>query len=465
MTGRPGSAGAATTTAMRRVTVIAPNSRVDVSLPQQSTVAELVPMLVRMTAGKQAGTGWTLGRLGGDAFANTTTVAEAGIRDGELLYLNPRGSEPAPLLFDDVVDAIASAAAEPSGMWRPGLTRAVGLATALVAFAGAAVLIPAARPAFPIAALVDSGLAFGLLLAAAALGRGTDPWLAGTLAGAGLPAAFLAGVSLGLPDGGNPFAPSALAMAAGCGALALYGVLAAAAVPDALPWFIGAALAAGVGLVGAAVAVATAAPANSVAAVIAAGTLALSPLLPVTALRMGRLPLPRVPVDVAEFRRDERPTLGPEVASRVRSASDGLAGLLAAVAIVVVASAVVLAWSGDGWAWTLAALAGLAMLLRARAYPRTGQRAALVVGGIATLLVVATGLAGSGPRGAWPLLILGLLVTGLVGLSYAARARANQPSPYWTRFLDVTEVLAVVSLIPLAAGVLDLYQTARAVGR
>jgi type VII secretion integral membrane protein EccD len=462
-----GAAGAPATTAagsMRRVTVIAPTSRVDVSLPQQSTVAELVPMLVRMTAGKQAGTGWTLGRLGGDPFASSSTVADAGIRDGELLYLNPRGAKPPPLLFDDVVDAIASAAADPRGMWRPDFTRAVGLTTALVTFAGAAVLIPAVRPAFPLAALVDGALAFMLLLGAAALGRGGDPWVGGTLAAAGVPSAFLGGVALGVPDGGDPFAPSAVALAAGCGALLIYAVLAAAAVPDAFTWFVGAAVAAGIGLVAALVTAATGEPATSVAAVVAAGALALSPLLPVSALRLGRLPAPRVPVDVAEFRREERPTLGPEVVGQTRVASDALAGLLAGIAAVVATSAVVLAWSGDGWAWILAALSGLAMLLRARAYPRARQRGALVVGGVATLLIAAPGLAAGGSRGAWPLLITGIVVVGVVGLTYGARARVNQPSPYWTRLLDVIEVLAVVSLLPLAAGVLDLYQTARNFG-
>ena len=450
---------------MCRVTVVAPSARVDVSLPKQSTVAELVPILVRMTAGEGAGTGWTLGRLGADPFASTSTVADVGLRDGELLYLNSREAKPAPLLFDDVVDAIASAAAEPRGMWRPELTRTVGLTSALVTLAGAAILVAAVRPAWPATSLIDGMLAVVLLLGAAATGRAAkDTAVPATLAGAGLPAAFLAGIALGVRDGANPFAPRPEALAFGCAVLAIFAVLAIAAVPDRFAWFTAAAVAGAVGFVAALFAAATDTPSTSVAAVVAAGALALSPLLPVTALRLARLPLPRVPVDVAAFRRDETPTPGPEVAERTRTASDVVAALLAGIAAIVAGAAVVLSWSGNRWAWALAGLSGFAMLLRARAYTVASQRGALVIGAIVVLAVATPGLAASGPRGMQPVLIAGVLLLGVVGLSYGARALADQPSPYWTRLLDVLEVLSVVSLVPLAAGVLGLYQMARSLG-
>ncbi len=447
---------------MCRVTVVAPTARVDVSLPQQSTVAELVPILVRMTAGDRAGTGWTLGRLGANPFTSSSTVADAGVRDGELLYLNSSGTKPAPLLFDDVVDAIASTAAEPRGMWSPVMTRAVGLTCALVTLAGAGILVAAVRPAWPLTSVVDGMLALVLLLGAAALGRGAgEAWVPATLAGAGVPASFLAGIALGVQDGRSPFAPRPEALAFGCAVLAIYAVLAAAAVPDRFAWFTGVGAAAAVGFVAALFTAATDAPSTSVAAAVAASALAMSPLLPVTALRLGRLPLPRVPVDVAAFRRDETPTLGPDVADRTRTASDVLAGLLAAIATVVVGATVALAWSGNRWAWALASLSGLAMLLRARAYVVAAQRGALLIGAIVVLAVATPGLAASGPPAVRTGLVAGVLLLGVVGLAYGARAIANQPSPYWTRLLDVLEVLTVVSLVPLAAGVLGLYQMAR----
>ncbi|GIH21037.1 type VII secretion integral membrane protein EccD [Rugosimonospora africana] len=446
---------------VRRVTVVAPTARVDVSLPQQSTVAELVPILVRMTAGERAGTGWTLGRLDGAAFTMSATVADAGIRDGELLYLNALGGGPAPLLFDDVVDAIASTAARPQSRWRPALTRAVGLAGGSIALAGIGVLVAAVRPRWPMTTLIDGLLALVLLAAAALLARGSgDTWAGTALAFGGVPAAFFAGSGLGVSDGANPFAMWATSLAMGCAVLAGYLILAAAAVVARLAWFIGVAVAAVVGLVASLITAGTGAPPASVAAVISAVALATSPLLPVTALRLGRLPQPRVPVDVAAFRRDETPTLGPEVAARTRDASQALGGLLVAVAAMVVAAAFVLSWSHSAWAWGLAALSGFAMLLRARAYPSAAQRAAFVAGGFGALALVTPGLVIGAPD-LRPLLIAGVVLLAVVCLTYGVRAPLQQPSPYWAGLLNVLEVLVVVSLVPLAAGVLGLYAKAR----
>jgi type VII secretion integral membrane protein EccD len=342
------------------------------------------------------------------------------------------------------------------------LTRTAGLTSALVTLAGAAILVAAVRPAWPMTSLIDGVLALVLLLGAAAMGRSAaDTAVPATLAGAGLPAGLLAGIALGVRDGANPFAPRPEALAFGCAVLAIYAVLAAAAVPDRFAWFTGVAVAAAAGFIAALFTAVTDTPSTSVAAVVAASALALSPLLPVTALRLGRLPLPRVPVDVAAFRRDETPTPGPEVAERTRTASDVVAGLLAAIATVVAGATVVLSWSGNSWAWALAGLSGFALLLRARAYTIASQRGALVIGAIVVLAVATPGLAASGPAGMRPALIAGVLLLGVVALAYGARALADQPSPYWTRLLDVLEVVSVVSLVPLAAGVLGLYQIAR----
>ena len=88
-----------------RVTVVAPRARMDVALPLACTLAELIPQLVRLTGGPpQSGgdsIGWSLARIGQGPFAPGLTVAAASIRDGEVLYLNPRARLEIPLLFDD----------------------------------------------------------------------------------------------------------------------------------------------------------------------------------------------------------------------------------------------------------------------------------------------------------------------------------------------------------------------------
>jgi len=452
--------------APRRVTIVGPTARVDVSLPPQSRVAELVPVLARLTAGGRTGTGWTLGRLGGDALDGSSTVAAANVQDGELLYLHPREAQPAPPVFDDVVDAIATAAGAPQATWRPALSRTVGLAAALVTFGGAAVIVAAMRPQWPTTAAVCGLLAFVLLLAAAAVARSFgDPGAGGALAGAGIPASALAGIALVTPSGADPFGVGAAGLAAGSAVLALYAVVAAVAVAEKVAWFAAAALAATAGCAAALVTILTGVRPSAVAAAVTAGALVLSPILPMMALRLGRLPLPRVPSDPTAFRRDDSAAPGPEVAERTRTAAALLAGMLAAVAVLSAgASAVLLASASGPWVWALSAAAGLAMLLRARAYPAIGPRTALLTGGAVTLAATGVNLAAHGSAMVGVALVLAVLGTGVVCLAYGMRAPAERPSPYWTRLLDVLEFVALVGLVPLAGAVIGWYDAARSLG-
>jgi hypothetical protein len=114
--------------APRRITVVSPQARVDVALPLESTLAELLPQLVAMagTETVEAGVGWTLSRLGEADLPGGATVARSGIRDGEVLYLTPRRREAAPLVFDDVVDAIAGGVDRSGRRWAAGTTRRCG---------------------------------------------------------------------------------------------------------------------------------------------------------------------------------------------------------------------------------------------------------------------------------------------------------------------------------------------------
>src|SRR3954452_13631642 len=68
------------------------------------------------------------------------------------------------------------------------------------------------------------------------------------------------------------------------------------------------------------------------AAVLTATATALAALAPMLALRLGKLPLPRVPADIDSFRAEEEPTLGPDVLDQTATAERILTGLLAALA-------------------------------------------------------------------------------------------------------------------------------------
>src|SRR6184192_3728677 len=68
----------------RRATVVSPRARVDVALPVQCTVAELVPELVRLSDAQRHAApghaGWVVSRLGGAPLPPDLNVAAAGVR-------------------------------------------------------------------------------------------------------------------------------------------------------------------------------------------------------------------------------------------------------------------------------------------------------------------------------------------------------------------------------------------------
>ena len=97
---------------LARVTISAPQRRVDVALPEHVPLAELLPEVLRHAGegladdGEQHG-GWVLRRTDGVALATAQGSVAQGVRDGEVLHLVPPTSEWPELEYDDVVEAIA----------------------------------------------------------------------------------------------------------------------------------------------------------------------------------------------------------------------------------------------------------------------------------------------------------------------------------------------------------------------
>ncbi|MFD9891875.1 type VII secretion integral membrane protein EccD [Amycolatopsis sp. NPDC059027] len=445
----------------RRVTVVTPRARVDVALPQQSTFAELVPQLVRLAgASGQASAehpGWVLSRLGGAPLALGLTVAAAQVRDGEVLHLTPRERPRGPLLFDDVVDSIASVA-ETRGGWGPAVARRSGIVAAFVLLLAGGLLVQSAAAGSVLAPIGSGLLALVLLLGGGALSRAygdAEAGAAGALAGAGV--ALLAGMSI-LPP--HPlFSLSAGPLAAGLAAVTVYGVLAAVSVADRLPWFVAVTGAAGFGAVTTGVVLVGNVRPVAAASVVAVIATALASVAPMLALRLGRLPLPRVPDDMDSFRANEQPSLGADMVGRTSRAQALLTGLLIALGLVVLAACTVLAGAGGPWEAGLAGLLGLAWLLRSRSYAGRAQRFVLVGFGGLTLVTAGVWLAASGQRTAVFAAGFAVVVAAIVCLVYATRVARGVRSPYWSRLLDVTEFLTLLALVPFAgmiAGIYDL---------
>jgi ESX secretion system protein EccD len=448
----------------RRITVVAPRVRMDVGLPLECTVAELIPQLVQLSGGppqsERTGTGWALSRIGEAPLPLGVTVSAASLRDGEVLYLRPRTRYETPLLFDDVVDAIASAAQTRRGAWRPKVGRRLGLAVAMVLFAGATLMVLAAQSGQLQAALGAATLAVVLALAGAALARAYgDLGAASACAGAGTAAALLAGLTALPPH--TPWPLTAESLAVGLGATAAYAATAGALIAHRLAWFASVAIASAAGaLITAIVLLFDVAPVH-VASVAVTLVTALTAMTPMISLRLARLPLPHVPADMESFREDERPALGSEVLGVTSAAAEILTGLVTALGVVAAGCCTVLLRDPSPWSAVLVGLVGIAWLLRSRSYAGAVQRVAPVVVGL--IILAGLGLRLSSTTDTNGLLAVAaiLAMAAAACLYYASRVVRSVHSPFRARWFDILEYVSLISLIPVAAAVMGVYNAIR----
>jgi type VII secretion integral membrane protein EccD len=448
-----------------RVTVVTPYARVDVALPVRATLAELLPQLIRLAGAEgQASSdhpGWVLSRLGGAPFPDGLTVTSAAIRDGDVLYLNPRERQVAPLVFDDVIDAIASAAESRAGGWGPRVAYRIAVAASAVLLVGTTLLLLRGLTGSVLAPIACGAVGVVLLLAAGAAGRAYgDANAAASCAAAGVPAVLLAGTTV-LPPHRFGFGAGPLAL--GLAAVTLFGVLAVVVVAHRVAWFLCGTVAAALGAIGAAVVLLAGATPSGVAAVLSVLATALGAVAPMISLRLARLPLPTVPSDMDAFRAEEKPTMDEAVLGQTSTAEHLLTALLGAFGLVVAGSAVVLTGSASVWQVSLVAALTVVWPLRSRSYAGAAQRIVLVGTGLVTLALLGRWLAGHGDQVAVLVACAVLALAAVVSLLYAHRVLRGRRSPHWSRLLDVVEFLALLALIPIVGVVLGIYDAIRGV--
>ncbi|WP_194927667.1 EsaB/YukD family protein [Catenulispora pinisilvae] len=142
--GRPGTA-----TGHCRVTVVAPTRRVDVALPDDVPLAELLPELLRLVgdplvtpaAIAAALTGYVLTGADGVPLDTATSLTEQGVVHGSVLRLRSADDVPEPAVHDDIADAVAEAVIAGGSQWSVAALRATALAVVAVASALGAVVL------------------------------------------------------------------------------------------------------------------------------------------------------------------------------------------------------------------------------------------------------------------------------------------------------------------------------------
>ena len=446
-----------------RVTIVAPGTQMDLVLPADIPLADLLPTLLRHAGDELADEGvdhqgWVLRRLGGSPLDTGRSAVQLDIRDGEILYLAPRAEATPEVVFDDVVDAVASATDQRPGRWGPADTRrfAVGFAvTALLG--GLAATLLAGPPQLP-GALVAAGLGLVLLTVAALVSRlGGDSLTGALFALVGTAYGGAAGLMLlGGERALSAVAAPDLLLAATF--LVVYAALATLAVGDYPQVFLGTA-AAGLALgIGAGTSLLFGASAAVAAAVVGTIVFVTVPAHPMLSYRIAGVPIPAVPTGPEDLTSESSTVDGRRVLALSDRAAEFLSGLSCTVAVVVLASVVLLVVDGGWQGLLLAALLSVLLMLRARPLPGRAQRLPVLVAGAAGLGVVAAALfspAGLGVR--LGLVVAGVVLAAAVSAAYGLLASQRRTSPVWGRMLDIVEILMIVALVPVAAWVAGLY--------
>ncbi|MEU4200117.1 type VII secretion integral membrane protein EccD [Streptomyces sp. NPDC045470] len=481
-----------TGTGFCRVTVAAPDARIDVALPEDVALVDIYPEILRLSGQSQAEgapTGYHLVRRDGTVLDAGQSLAQQRILDGDLLLLRPF-AESLPLpVFDDVSDAVASAVKRNRNRWSDDLMNIVGLTAGVLLLVMMAFALwfsnPADRDMHRLPGIIAGVTGIVLVALSGVRARVYDDHASSIALGlASLPHLLIAGSGImPVADGEGP---GRLQFLVGCVTVLIASVLLVVLLPRGDAPFVAAAFLATIGTLAVFAAILTEAEPREVAAVTAVVAIAVVAWLPGLSSRFARLPIGYKSPDqiAAGPHNDGEPGAATEsvdfvkIGNQAKRGHELLLGLVAGCsALVVGAAGVVLGFSDNSWAQLLALAAGITIMLRARLFDYTAQVACLTIAGILTVVLLILGIAlhppvdviadlvrfgDSGPLNVRTVWFSGSIAAGaaiLVGVGLVVPRKGV--TPFWGRVFDIFDGVVLLSLVPLCLAVLDVYGTVR----
>lgn len=455
-------------TGLTRVTISSPQRRVDVALPDGVPVAELLPELLEHAGEAMADNGerhggWALRRADGSALSSGAPLATQGVRDGAVLHLVPARGEWPELEYDDVVEAIAAGARRYGVGWSARATRITALVVAGVALVAGVWAVLRSGPQWTLPALAALGVAAVLVLAGVVASRAYGDVVAGaTLSAYAMPYAFVGGLLL-LAGSSRLGALRPWHLLDGAVALLIVALLGAVAAAYGLRLFVAGATAAVLGEVAGLLGLVTSA--SGAAAAVLTLLVASIAAVPLLAIRLGKLPMPVVtlPTDMSSTGRGLEPQPDrARVFAAVARTDEMLTGMLLGVSVAALVTSAVLVHTPGIAGRLLVAVAAAAFLLRARLFVTVRQRVPLLAAGAGSYGLLAVALLTGQPSAANLAIVGALTIAALLVAAAGARYASGAPSPYLGRAADLLDALCVVSVVPIACAVLNLYRLATA---
>ncbi len=459
---------------LSRVTIVSPRTRIDLALPSDVPLSDLLPTILHQ-AGEyyidEAGDngGWILSRLGEEPLDTGHSCSQLSISDGEMLYLNPADAAKPEIVFDDVIDAVATATEQRGNRWDHIATKRFAVGVGTSALVAGAIAILFTGPPQMAGAIVALGVAMVLVGASLLLSRAVGDSRAATYFG--VTAVFysaVGGLLIAAGDRGisELEAPHVMIAAA---AILLFSVLGMIAVGDmaSAPVFITSIL----GAIVLAVAVgfmmlvdhpnypATAATGAALAAPLA---LAILPSAPRLSLTMAMVPTPQLPTTTDELKEGDAEAVdGKRILKLSEHAGNYLEALYAFAAVVGLVSTIALAFSGTTPGIILATIIALVLLSRSRTIEDRPARIVMLAAGMGGLAVVLTAIFLGGGTVVRLVAILGALsLLTVIAMVYGLAVAGKKIAPTWGRLLDICEALLIVSILPLAGWICHLYSFA-----
>ncbi|MFE6931094.1 type VII secretion integral membrane protein EccD [Streptomyces sp. NPDC057699] len=454
-----------------RLTVRAPAKSIDLAVPADVPVADLLPAVLGYAGDdlEEAGIdhgGWVLQRLGGEPLDEERTLDSYGLRDGDTLYLRPRTEALPEVHLDDLVDGISTTMRDHPFGWTPKVSRWVLLGIAVAVLTGGMVVLAwpggsaLSRAVFATAAglllLAGAGAAsraVGDAGAGAALGFMVGPYLA--LAGWLLPGGALSGPHAYETLGARLLAAGAAA--AGGAVLALAVVAAFAAL------FLGVAVVSVFAAMAAVLLITTDLAPVHAAGILAVLAVVLGAFVPSLAFRMSGMRMPPLPTNAQQLQEGIEPHATSVVAARAILADGWMTSLYGAVGVVGAGCLVTLARERELAEIIMTVALSLLLILHARGLGNIWQRMSLVVPGVAGLLLLVLVAAPAASPGYRLVTAAGLLAATAALAIAAWTVPGRRLVPYWGRAGELLHSALAVSVLPLALWVLGVYGTLRSI--
>ncbi|MET7446221.1 type VII secretion integral membrane protein EccD [Streptomyces sp. NPDC006978] len=454
-----------------RLTVRAPAKSIDLAVPADVPVADLLPAVLGYAGDglEEAGIdhgGWILQRLGGEPLDEERTLDSYGLRDGDTLYLRPRTEALPEVHLDDLVDGISTTMRDHPFGWTPKVSRWVLLGIAVAVLIGGMVVL--AWPGGSALSRAVFATATGLLLLA---GAGAASRAVGD-AGAGAALGFMVGPYLALagwllPGGAlsGPHAYETLgARLLAAGAAAAGGaVLALAVVAAFAALFLGVAVVSVFAALAAVLLITTDLAPVHAAGILAVLAVVLGAFVPSLAFRMSGMRMPPLPTNAQQLQEGIEPHATSVVSARAILADGWMTSLYGAVGVVGAGCLVTLARERELAEIIMTVALSLLLILHARGLGNIWQRMSLVVPGVAGLLLLVLVAAPAASPGYRLVTAAGLLAATAALAIAAWTVPGRRLVPYWGRAGELLHSALAVSVLPLALWVLGVYGTLRSI--